>query len=167
MSVIFQPLFWIIMLATAVIFGPGLYATFSRSPFVPSQRKMVREMIRLARLRPDDVAYELGSGSGTILFAIRGVVKATGIEISIPLAIYTKLRALFRANTHVVWGSFFGRNYADATVIFTYLGTNAMQRIATEIWPQLKPGARIVSSTFELPGVTPTETSGKIYVYTK
>ena len=48
-------------------------------PFVPTHEQIVKEMLSMARVGPDDVLYDLGSGDGRIVitaakqFGTRGV----------------------------------------------------------------------------------------------
>ena len=58
--------------------------------YVPTPRKVVEEMLRMAELKPDDVVYDLGCGDGRIVIAaaqLRGV-KAVGYsaEVAVKLA---------------------------------------------------------------------------------
>lgn len=61
--------------------------TAGEVPFVPTPLQVVDRMLEIARLTPEDVIYDLGSGDGAIIiraakkFGVRGV----GIEIDADL----------------------------------------------------------------------------------
>ncbi|MCW3991317.1 MAG: hypothetical protein NWE79_01295, partial [Candidatus Bathyarchaeota archaeon] len=58
---------------------------YSVAPYVPSPIKVVRTMLKLAEVGPEDVVYDLGCGDGRILFtAVEEfeVMSAVGIDIN-------------------------------------------------------------------------------------
>jgi len=52
-------------------------------PFVPTPEKVIREMLKLAGVKPGETIYDLGCGDGRILIiaAKEFGAKAVGIEI--------------------------------------------------------------------------------------
>ncbi len=146
---------------------PGFYAAISSGPFVPSSRKRHRTMLKLADLGADDVVYDLGCGDGRLIFeAARYTKKAIGYELSIPLVLFGKLRALFsRNNAHIRFGNIWKQDYKDADVIFCYLLPKAMKTFYKEVWPHLKPGTRVVSNAFEIHEVKPVKKEDRVYLY--
>ncbi len=60
---------------TALVFGAGLYSlNVSAQPkldihFVPTPHHVVKRMLELAKVGPNDVHYDLGSGDGRIVIA--------------------------------------------------------------------------------------------------
>lgn len=150
-----------------LILVPGLWGAFTTGPYVPSGKKRRESMLRLAKLQPNDIVYELGCGDGSLIFAAAPKVsKAIGYEISIPLVLFGKLRKWFsRSRVHIRFGNIWKQNYRDADVLFCYLMPNSMKRLYHEIWPTLKPGARLVTHAFYLPELQPIAKEEGVYLY--
>ncbi len=148
------------------------------APFVPSSKKSIKKMIELADVKPSDMVFDLGCGDGRIVFALEklGVRRSIGVEISPMVYLFAVIRKKIvgAKRSEIRMGNIFSQpDFAEANVIFAFLMPNIMQKIFAEIWPQLKPGARIVSSSFfpknvEADVVIPREKGqNKICVYVK
>ena len=99
---------------------------FFDAPWVPSSRKIIRKMLKLADLQPNETLYDLGSGDGRILItaAKEFKAKAVGIELNPLLIAYSNLRILLRQvqnKAHVIWGNIFLRDISKADVVTMYL----------------------------------------------
>lgn len=129
------------------------------SPWWRTNRKTARAAAHLANITPRDIVYELGSGDGTFIIVASDefhAKKAVGIEID-PLRHWiSRLRILFRHDTHDI--SFIKKNFyevslEDATVVFVYLVPKALERLLPKLKKELKPGVRIVSFRYEINGL--------------
>jgi SAM-dependent methyltransferase len=157
---------WAALAALLVI--PGMYATWTGAPFVPTSKRVMNKMIDLAHIKPGDVVYDLGCGDGRFVFAAKKLgAKATGFEYSIPTYLLAKLRALFHPGARIRFANFWLVNISDADVVFCYLLTDSMQVFARKIWPQLKPGCRVVSHSFRMKGIQPAKDEGGVVLYVK
>ena len=123
--------------------------------FVPTPNSVIDAMLRLAKVTPDDVVYDLGSGNGAIViraaekFGARGV----GVEIDAKLVKESTERARKRgvgARVSFVQGDLFKANISDATVVALYLSQSTNRRLAPKLMKELKPGARVVSHRFDM-----------------
>lgn len=151
----------------ALLVLPGFYAAFTSGPFVPSSRKRHRTMIKLADLKGDEIVYDLGCGDGRLVFnAARQAKKAIGYELSIPLYLFGNILRLFNPkNASIRYGNIWKQNYEDADVIFCYLLPVAMKQFYKQVWPNLKPGTRVISNAFQIHDVKPIKKEDKVYVY--
>ena len=158
--------FWVLLVLLIVL--PGTYALRRGPPFVPTSRKNMDAMMALAAIRPGQRVYDLGCGDGRLVFgaAARGAV-ATGYELSIPVYLVAKFRSFFRRGADVRFGDFWTRDYRDADAIFCYLISGAMGPFQTTIWPQLKPGCRVISNVYRLKDIAPTKEQGEAAMYIK
>jgi len=155
----------LIVLFTLLII-PGFYAALTSGPFVPSARKRHKTMLKLAQLSDDDVAYDLGCGDGRLVFsASKQAKRATGYDLSIPLVLYGKLLGLFYSKAKIRFGNIWKQDYSDADVIFCYLLPKAMRQFYKEVWPDLKPGTRVISNAFMIHELEPVEVMDKVYLY--
>ncbi|MFH1012245.1 MAG: hypothetical protein V1760_00665 [Candidatus Peregrinibacteria bacterium] len=157
---------WIIV-CLFLLLVPGLWGAFTTGPFVPSGRKRHQTMLKLAKLNPSDTVYELGAGGFGLTFAAAKISKKSiGYEISIPLVLFAKLKKLvIRSKAKVRLGSIWNQNYSDADVLFCYLMPHSMKRVYKEIWPQLKPGTRLITNAFRIHDLKPITQENSVYVY--
>lgn len=141
-----------------------LVASFlTGAPFVPSRKRGVETMIKLAHIKPGMTVYDLGSGDGRILRAAekRGA-KAIGIEINPFLVLYSRMRGL-----DVRWKSLWTANISNADVVFVYLLPINMKKLEQKFERELRPGSLVVSNSFIFPkwNILRQDTKEHIYVF--
>ncbi len=132
----------------------------TRAPFVPTPLSVVRKMLELAEVGPDDVVYDLGSGDGRIVImaAKEYGARAVGVEISQKLAEESSQRIREQGlaeRAKIIQGDMFKTNVAPATVVTLYLLTIVNERLRPLLEKQLRHGARVVSHEFRVPGWEP------------
>jgi SAM-dependent methyltransferase len=134
----------------------------SRTPdihFTPTRHNIADAMLQLAKVTPDDVVYDLGSGDGRIPIIAAQKYGATGMGIEIdPLLVETAWRIANEAEVAnrvtFITGDLFTADLSKATVITAYLSPSIMKLLLPRL-RALKPGTRIVSHQFPMPGWTP------------
>jgi outer membrane protein assembly factor BamB len=131
-----------------------------RAAFVSTPEDVVHRMLRMAAVKKADVVCDLGSGDGRIVrIAARDHgTRAIGYEID------PELVRLSRSLTEA-WGlqdrvtimdqDMFTADLTSVTVLALYLPEEFLKKLMPQ-FAKLKPGARIVSHQFRLPGVVPT-----------
>lgn len=130
-------------------------------PYVPTPYPVVRAMLKLAGVGPQDVVYDLGCGDGRILIvAVKefGVKRAVGIEIDrekYKLAISRVREEGIKDQVDVIQGDFFEADISEATVVTLFLLTSVNEMLKPKFERELKNGARIVSHEFRIPGWRP------------
>lgn len=164
-----SPWYPLVVLIAVLCCLPGAYATWVGAPYIPTSTALVERMIQFAAIRPGQTVYDVGCGDGRLLRAAAAQgARAIGYEFSLPTYLWCRLRCLATKNVVVRFGDFWKRtDFADADVIFCFLLTDSMQTFKSAIWPQLKPGCRVVSHSFRMEGVLPDTEEGKIVVYIK
>ena len=145
---------------------------FFDAPFVPISRKIVRKMLEMADLQPNEILYDLGSGDGRVLItaAKEFKAKAVGIELNPLLIAYSNLRILLRQvqkKVHVIWGNFFLRDISEADVVTMYLLPTTTNEMEEKLKKELKPGARVITYLFKFQNWEPSviDEREKIYLY--
>lgn len=142
----------------SVLIASAAYAGFRAAPWVPTWGKDFDRVVRLADLQPGDVAYELGAGEGRLLlqFARTPASKVLGFEISlVPFAIaWLRVRRL-RPRVAILFKDFFRMPLGEANVIFCFLTPPAMRKLQPKFAAECKPGTRIISYAFSIPGWQP------------
>ena len=119
-------------------------------------------MLKLARVTPDDVVYDLGSGDGRIvlLAAEKYGARAVGIDIDAALVERSRdearKRQLDRKATFVQ-GDFFAADISAATVVTLYLSPSVNQMLEPKLRRELRPGTRVVSHNYGIGSWKPDE----------
>ncbi len=155
-----------------VVWGTFRY----RAPLISTSSMVAQKMIKIAEMRSGDVVYDLGCGTGAILFEVvknsPKQLKCRGYDLVRPAIWFAQIKnVLLKKNIHFQSKDFFTADLSDADVIFCYLLPVVMKRIYEEKWGTLKPGCKIVSHGFPITSLQPTRIEpvgkGKIYVYQK
>jgi ribosomal protein L11 methylase PrmA len=124
------------------------------APYVPTTHEAVGVMLDLAGVTKDDVVYDLGCGDGRIVIAAAKLgARGVGIDIDprrISEAEVSAKSAGVNERVKFKLGNLFDVNVSDATVIALFLWPNLNLRLRQTLFGQLKPGARIVSNTFDM-----------------
>lgn len=132
-------------------------------PFVPTDKRVIREMLRLAGVGRKDLVYDLGSGEGDIVIAAARDhgARAIGIEID-PLRIADAME--YAADAYVehrvdfIEGNLFDADFHDATVVTLYLLESINLQLRPRLLDELKPGTRVVSHAFHMGDWQPDNT---------
>ena len=125
--------------------------------FVPTPHDVVDQMIASAALTADSVLYDLGSGDGRIVIAAarKHGCRAVGYEIDPRLVAESREQVRAQGFDHLVrieHADLFTADLRGADVVAVYLPSELLERLRPQL-DQLKPGARIVSHQFTIPGV--------------
>ena len=168
----------VLFLATVGLVGGIVAAYFVFASFAfgagyePTPRRAVETMLAFAGVGPADTLYDLGAGTGAIVFrAARAYgARVVGVEVEpIRLAIL-RLRVRFgRSSDRITirWGNLFDQDFRGATVVTAFLWPGAMGRLRPKLEAELPNGARVVSHCHPVPGWTSEryERSTDVYLY--
>lgn len=111
---------------------------------------VVRAMLELAQVGPDDIVYDLGSGDGRIVIAAAKDFGARGVGIDFD----PKLVALSRENARragvdekvqFMEEDIFQADISGASVVTLYLYDSVNLRLRPKLLADLAPGTRVVS----------------------
>ena len=129
-------------------------------PFVRSTPEVIDRMLEMAQLKRGDLVYDIGSGDGAILIraAQRYGARGVGIEIDRDLVARARDNA-FRANVADLVEfraqDAFTVDVSPATVVTLYMQPDFNAKLRPILDRQLKPGARVVSHDYDIPGWVP------------
>lgn len=156
-------LIYIIFIASWIL--PALIGT---APYYPSNRRVVKQMVKLAKIKKKDNVVDLGSGDGRILFeASKYSDNVTGVEMNPFWVFLTRLRVMFRRSSIKVTNkNFYKLDLSKYDVIFCYLLPHEMQKLAKKFENELRPGTKVITNTFTIKDKKPEVKEEKIYVYT-
>jgi SAM-dependent methyltransferase len=127
------------------------------APWVPTRRRDMERILALARIKPGEVFYDLGCGDGRLLVAAaRAGAKAEGLDISLLSYLMSLLRTkLERSKARVHFKNLFRQNLSSADIVYLFLMPAALPKIKNKFDAELKKGARVLSYSFPIPGLTP------------
>jgi SAM-dependent methyltransferase len=138
--------------------GVGLPAQLA--PFDPSPQEVVERMLTIAAVKKGDVVYDLGSGDGRVVIAAakKYGVKAVGFEIDpglVKLARENVRQQGVEKLVEIRQQDFMTADLSKATVVTLYLSYDGNLALQPKLMHELRPGARVVSYTFGMPGWDP------------
>lgn len=139
--------------------NPDVY-TKKLAPFVASPQRIVDRMLEMAAIKPNETVFDLGCGDGRILFqaAQKYQAKAVGIEIDEKLVQNTNehIASLGLQNrVKVQQGNLLEADLSSADVVTIYLLTQSNELLRPRLEKMLKPGTRVVSYDYAVPGWKP------------
>jgi hypothetical protein len=128
--------------------------------FVPMPHGMVRPLLETAGLKPGEMVYDLGCGDGRIVIAAARHFGAQGIgfDLNIDLVQVARANAAAAGVRHHAQfrrADIFTVDLSPADVVTLYLLRELNLRLVPQ-FKTLKPGARVVSYEFDVPGYPPT-----------
>lgn len=133
------------------------------APFVSTPPAVIDAMLDLASPQPHDVLYDPGCGDGAIVLraAQRHKIRAVGIDTDRALLAHARKQAqkLGLANlTQFLEQDAKSADFSAATIVTLFLSVSGNLLLLPLLRAQLKPGARVVSARFDLPGWQPAAT---------
>jgi precorrin-6B methylase 2 len=146
-------LFTIPNIASAQEFEPTVGQSGKDVIWVPTPDDLVEAMLDMAKVTPDDIVMDLGSGDGRIVIAAakRGA-RATGFEFNPNMVALSKKnaeKAGVSDKASFENADIFTSDFSKATVITMYLLPNLNIKLRPTILG-LKPGTRVVSHAFTM-----------------
>ncbi len=163
---------WLILLTLAI-------TALSLAPWVPTKRKDLERIKKIANLKDGDVFYDLGCGDGRVTSYISKNPKITtvGIELAIPFYFICKLRELFNTegNLNFKLKSLFQEDLSDANIVYIFAANSKKMsgKLVEKLERELKPGTKVISYAFPIKEWSPKkidQTNKKdiaIYLYEK
>ena len=168
------------MLALAlVLVGIGIavayfvFASFAfGAGYEPTPRRAAQRMLEFAEVGPADTVYDLGAGTGALVFRAARIYRAkvVGIEVEPIRVLILRLRRRWGPNPERItirWGDLFRLDFRPATVVTAFLWPGAMERLRPKFERELGTGARVVSHCHPIRGWTADrhDTSTDVYLY--
>ncbi|MDP3052123.1 MAG: class I SAM-dependent methyltransferase, partial [bacterium] len=152
-------IYFLILILFCLIFLGALF----EAPWVPTRKKDFDRIAKLASLRPDMLFYDLGSGSGEMLFYLskKYDVNCVGIEISPLLYLYSKIKSLFFSKVKIRYGNFYKYDLSKADVVYVFLMPKTYHKLKVKISSELKEGAMVILSCWPFEDCKPTKINEK------
>lgn len=112
-------------------------------------------MLQLAKVTPQDVVYDLGSGDGRIVITAAKEYGARGVGVELDPELVKRAReAAIKAGVQdrvsFLQADLFKTDLSPATIVTLYLSPSINLRLESKLKRELPPGARIVSHRFPI-----------------
>jgi hypothetical protein len=131
------------------------------APYVRTSKKLISKILKEIEFKDNSLIYELGCGDGRL---IRSLVKKNkklriiGFEYFVVPYLIGQIVNLFSANkAKIKLQDFFKVDLSDADYVFCYLIDTEQKRLEKKLEQELKPGAIVISNTFEFKNWQPIE----------
>ena len=123
---------------------------------------VVRALLELAEVGPQDVVYDLGSGDGRIPITAAKEFGARGVGIDIDPALVTQAQANARDagvedKVEFRLGDMYAADVRSATVVTLFLHPGPNLKLREKLRSELPAGSRVVSYVWDMGGWTPAE----------
>jgi SAM-dependent methyltransferase len=130
--------------------------------WVPTPDELVQRMLRMAKVTPQDLVFDLGAGDGKIAIAAGKLgANAVGIEYNPDMAKLAGCLVTAEGvgnKVRIIQGDIFKEDFSKATVITMYLLPELNLCVRHRILG-MKPGTRVTSHQFTMGDWEPDETS--------
>ncbi|MDD4319325.1 MAG: class I SAM-dependent methyltransferase [Candidatus Peribacteraceae bacterium] len=160
------------MLADFVLIGAALVIVLAvlsaaahlrtRTPYGGTPPAVAQAMVVLAGLRSGETALDPGAGDARLLIAAERAcpgIRAVGYELSPAVWLCGRVRLfLSRSGARLYLRDALCADVSAVDVVFLYAGPEMMRAFAEKFARELRPGTRIVSHFFRLPGREPVTT---------
>jgi SAM-dependent methyltransferase len=132
------------------------------APFVPTPENIVESMLKLANVDKSDRVYDLGSGDGRIVITAAQKFGAEAVGVELDDDLYKKSSARIaelglQSRAKILHMNMYKVNLRPATVVTLYLLTSVNERLKPILERDLRPGARVVTHDFKIPGWEPAK----------
>jgi precorrin-6B methylase 2 len=155
-----------VVAAATILFAANAFAQAAQKPFepqvgqagkdvvwVPTPQTLVEKMLDMAKVTPQDVVYDLGSGDGrTVITAAKRGATAMGIEYNpdmVELSQKNAKAAGVTAKATFVKADLFETDFSKASVVTMFLLPSINLKLRPKIL-DMKPGTRIVANSFNM-----------------
>ena len=127
------------------------------APYAVTPEAVVTAMLEVAGVRPGDTVVDLGSGDGRLVIAAAREFGARGFGVDIdPVLVAYATRKAEEAGVseraRFYLRDLFKTDVTGASVVTIYLLPTIMDRVAAKLAAELKPGTRVVTHDYILPG---------------
>lgn len=148
---------YILFILCFVFAGSAAYAGISAAPWFPTLPKQKQAIINSVDLKDGMFVYDLGCGSGTLLFAAvkkNPNIHAIGCEISLLPYLIAKTQIFLHQkkykNVSIKFRSLFKEDVSKADIIFVFLTRKVYSKLLPKLKKEVKSEAKIVVEAWPL-----------------
>ncbi|MDP3998148.1 MAG: 50S ribosomal protein L11 methyltransferase [bacterium] len=154
----------LLLVLLSIIWPPG-------APWVPAPKDKILKMLKMLKLKPDEIVYDLGSGDGRILIVAAQEFGAKGVGVEIdPLRVFYSQALIrikgFSPKIKIIRQNILEADLSGADAVTLFLLPKILSKLKEKLLKELKPGARIACYRYplDLPELNRDEKE-KIFIY--
>lgn len=146
-------MFYIIILILLILTA---YAWISLAPWVPTYKKDLERVNKIADLKPGDTFVEIGCGNGRVCTYIANKnpkSQVIGIELAFPFYLFTKIRTCLLGpdNLKIIFKDGLKYNINNVDVLYVYgLIKTVNNQIKNKVVKEMKKGSKLISYVFAI-----------------
>lgn len=128
-----------------------IYSLISGSLYIPTNKKIIKEILKEANLKKGKVFVELGSGDGRVVRAAvdKYQVKGIGVDINPLLIYYSKFLARkLKSKILFIRKNIFDVDLRKADYLYLFLMPKLIEDLTPKMERELKKGAIVISHGF-------------------
>jgi SAM-dependent methyltransferase len=159
--------FWIIWgMALLIVLAYGVVILVG-APYLPTMANDRKAALELLNLKKGQLLIDLGCGDGGMLVeAGKYGLRAIGYEINPFLYLIAWLRTLkFGSRVKVRFGNFWRADISLADGLFVFLIDRFMSKLDQKLKKEAKPGLKLVSHAFKIPGRNAKSNKDAMFLY--
>lgn len=141
------------------------------APFVVTSKVKQAVVLEFARLKPEDIAVDIGSGNGSLVTLMaKSGTEAHGYEINGLLVLWSRFfifKSGLRKKAFIHWGNFWKADFSRFSVVTVYGISHIMADLEKKLDSELRPGTRVISNTFRFPNWVVAEEREGVFLYIK
>lgn len=157
-------LVWLVLGLLFLIFG---MIPLKGAPWLPSLKLHRRAAFDLLDLKPGQTVIDLGCGDGRFLAAAAKLgYEAVGYELN-PFMYAAAWIITFRYHDNITLklGDFWKADISKADAVYVFLFDKYMMQLDEKLRSEAKPGLKLASHTFKIPGKKIINQKSGIYLY--
>lgn len=141
----------ILILVFLILLGSAAYAGVRGAPWVPTWKKDLERVRRLANLKEGECFIELGCGNGRVCRYIAQHTPAQSFGIELSLFQWMIAKVLARKAT-IFFGDVFHSDFSSYDVVYMFLMPETYKKLRDKLSRELRSGARVISYVWPVPG---------------
>jgi precorrin-6B methylase 2 len=154
---------WLLVTSLAATGATAQTATYEPTPgqagkdvvWVPTPQELVDKMLDMAKVTPQDIVIDLGSGDGrNVIAAAKRGARAYGFEYNPDMVALSRRKAQEAGvadKATFIEGDMYEADISKATVLALFLLPSNLDKLAPKFL-SLRPGTRMVNNTFQVTG---------------
>ncbi|MFA6027542.1 MAG: hypothetical protein WC752_01315 [Patescibacteria group bacterium] len=163
--------FTFLLILLFLVILSAAYAGFKGAPWVPTYKKDITRIIKIAQIKAEDNFYDLGCGDGRVVAAAaKAGAKCFGYEISILPYLIAKLRTFRLKNAHIYFKNYNSADLSKADIVYLFLMPKINIQIKDKLMQTMKKNAKVIAYIWPIPGWQPASVSqeeggSKVFLY--
>ena len=153
--------FKIVFLVVLILLGSLAYAGMQGAPWVPTWKRDLKRLSDKLPLKPGEKFVELGCGNARVCRHMKQSqpeAEVTGIELSLlQYGVGWLQNRLANSGVKMKLGNAFKHNLSPYDAVYLFLMPDTYTKIRPKLEAELKPGSRVVSYVWPIPGWKPVD----------